>query len=114
MYHDMLESLLKVSKLPTDTLLYPAHEYTVDTLKFATRIDPHNTFLKKRLTDAITKKQHRQPTLPVLLSDELKTNPFLRCADPTIKAKVESLLHRSLNTPEAVFTALRHWKNTNG
>ena len=114
LYHEMYNSLLEVSKMAIDTHLYPAHEYTVDTLNFAEQIDPNNTLLKERLIEAFAKRQHRQPTLPVLLSDELKTNPFLRCHEQEIKKKIASLTHQSLDSDEAVFTALRRLKDIKG
>jgi hydroxyacylglutathione hydrolase len=114
LYHEMYHSLLKISKLKHNTRIYSGHEYTVSTLKFALRIDPSNRYLEKRLKEAELKIAQGQPTLPVLLSDELKTNPFLRCADPVIKKKVESLTHQQLHSTEAVFTALRQWKTTHG
>lgn len=111
LYHEMYNTLLKVSKMPANTSIYPAHEYTIDTLKFAEQIDPTNTQIKKRITEATAKRSLHQTTLPVLLSDELKTNPFLRCHMPAIKKKVETLTSKSLHSDEAIFTALRQWKN---
>jgi hydroxyacylglutathione hydrolase len=112
LYHEMFDTLLKVSKMPSDTYIYPAHEYTIDTLTFAEQIDPANTQIKKRLKEAVAKNRLQQPTLPVLLSDELQTNPFLRCHQPLIKQRVEALTSKSLQSDEAVFTALRQWKDT--
>lgn len=112
LYHEMFNTLLKVSKFPANTYIYPAHEYTLETLKFAQEIDPTNIHIKKRLTEASEKTRLHQPTLPVLLSDELNTNPFLRCHKQLIKKKVEALTSKSLRSDESVFTALRQWKNT--
>jgi hydroxyacylglutathione hydrolase len=110
-YQKMYTSLQKIAQLPKNTLLYPGHEYTVQTLLFAQHIDPNNRYIQTRLDRAKTQRAHAQSTLPVQLADELKTNPFLRCTTPTIQRAVESLTSQRLTSAQAVFTALREWKN---
>ncbi|HNP51280.1 MAG TPA: hydroxyacylglutathione hydrolase, partial [Nitrosomonas nitrosa] len=41
----MYTSLQKLTKLPDDTLIYCAHEYTLANIRFATAIDPNNPVL---------------------------------------------------------------------
>ena len=44
----MFESLGQIKKLPPDTLVYSAHEYTLKNAEFALSMEPHNENLKKR------------------------------------------------------------------
>lgn len=82
----MWESLSKLAALPGDTVICSGHEYTAANAKFALSVDPENAALLKRV-DAISEARAKnKPTVPSLLSDELETNPFLRAANPALKA----------------------------
>ena len=73
------QSLLKLKSLPADTKIYCGHEYTLSNVKFALSIDPQNQDLIK-LSEWVKQqdKDHR-PTIPTTLSEQLVSNPFLRC-----------------------------------
>ena len=73
-YDEMFHSLSKISSLKPNTKVYCAHEYTKENIKFALTIDSKNEELNKRSK----KLQNVEITIPSLLMDELKTNPFLR------------------------------------
>ncbi|WP_295313226.1 hydroxyacylglutathione hydrolase [Roseobacter sp.] len=82
----MWGSLSRLMKLPADTLVCSGHEYTAANAKFALTIDPDNKDLisrSERITEARAKGI---PTVPSTLALELDTNPFLRAADPDIRA----------------------------
>lgn len=82
----MWASLSKLAALPAETLVCSGHEYTEANARFAVTVDPKNPELDRRI-DAIKAKRARgEPTVPSLLSEELVTNPFLRAADPGIRA----------------------------
>jgi hydroxyacylglutathione hydrolase len=49
--------------------------------------------------------------LPSTIGDERATNPFLRAAEPALKAAAEAHAGRSLPDPVATFAELRAWKN---
>ena len=74
----------KIKELDPKTLIYCGHEYTENNLKFALEVNPNNknlkTFSKKvyKLIDA------GKPTVPSLLEDELKCNPFLQTENDEI------------------------------
>ncbi len=74
----MFHSLQKIKALPPETKIYCAHEYTERNGQFALHVDPHNLNLKKRMKQVLAKRNRQEPTVPFLLSEELKTNPFLR------------------------------------
>ncbi len=82
----MWASLSRLMTLPADTLVCSGHEYTAANAKFALTIDPDNKDLisrSERITEARAKGI---PTVPSTLALELETNPFLRAADPDIRA----------------------------
>ena len=84
-HEEMFNSLNKIKKLPPDTKIYCGHEYTKSNFNFCLAYDPKNTFLKDKKIDIQKKLDSNQPTIPSTLSQEIKTNIFLRCNDPQIK-----------------------------
>jgi hydroxyacylglutathione hydrolase len=57
---------------------YSAHEYTASNAKFAASVEPGNSDLMKRIDEISAKRSRGEPTVPSMLGDEKKTNPFLR------------------------------------
>ena len=82
----MWQSLSKLMALPPETMVYSGHEYTAANAKFALTVDPGNSALISRSDAISTARKHGRPTVPTTLADELATNPFLRAADPDIRA----------------------------
>lgn len=74
----MWNSFEKILKLPDETLIYCGHEYTLGNAKFCLEIEPENADLQKRYAEARELRRAGQPTLPVSLETEKKTNVFLR------------------------------------
>ncbi len=107
----MHASLKKLSALPDDTLVYCAHEYTLENIRFAKKVEPANRqLLEREIRDLKTRKQGR-PTLPSTMALEKATNPFLRCEHPAV---IEAASHFSGSLPDdatKVFTAVREWRN---
>ncbi|HEX7606274.1 MAG TPA: hydroxyacylglutathione hydrolase C-terminal domain-containing protein, partial [Usitatibacter sp.] len=58
------------------------------------------------------KREKGAPTLPSTISDELATNPFLRCDEPAIIAAAARHAGRALKDRVEVFAAIREWKNS--
>lgn len=108
----MFCSLDKLSKLPTNTHIFCAHEYTLSNLAFAKTLMPTNTQLAIYTEECEKKRRMHQPTVPSVLSTELEINPFLRHNDPEIfsilkdKGLIES--HNNLE----VFRAIRKAKDS--
>ena len=107
-HDDMLNSLNKLKILPPETKVYCGHEYTKTNLDFCLKYDPDNARLKEKSAEIKLKLDSNLPTIPTSISDELKTNIFLRCNNNVIK--------RALNlkdaTDQEVFTKLRDLKDT--
>jgi len=72
------KSLEKLRNLPDDTIIYCAHEYTESNAKFALSVDPHNNDLLAQTEVVKAKRSRGESTIPMLLREEKKANPFLR------------------------------------
>lgn len=101
------QSLLKLRKLPDDTVIYCGHEYTLSNARFSVTVDPENEALKARLADIEKARAAGKPTIPSTMAEERVTNPFLRADDPAI-AKAIGM---SGAGADAVFTEIRERKN---
>lgn len=77
----MFDSLAKLSALPGDTKLCCGHEYTESNGRFALSVDGDNPALLARMEQARQQRAAGQPTVPSVLADELKANPFLNAGD---------------------------------
>tara|TARA_Y100000591_G_scaffold285838_1_gene268356 strand:+ start:839 stop:1597 length:759 start_codon:yes stop_codon:yes gene_type:complete len=84
-HEEMFNSLNKIKSLPPDTKIYCGHEYTKSNLNFCLKYNSKNAFLKEKEIDILKKLNSNQPTIPSTLSQEIRTNIFLRCNDPEIK-----------------------------
>lgn len=73
----MYQSLNRLATLPDETMVYCAHEYTLDNGRFAISVFPNYQPLKNRLEQVKQLRQNHLPTLPISLGEEKKTNPFL-------------------------------------
>lgn len=82
----MWSSLTKLMALPPETIVCSGHEYTASNAAFAKTVDPNNADLAARSNDIEAKRTKGIPTVPSSLALELATNPFLRAADPNIRA----------------------------
>jgi len=81
------DSLSRIKALPSETMLYCAHEYTMANAKFALHADPDNDALKAYSDEIDAKRAKDEPTVQTQLARELETNPFLRADDPGMQAK---------------------------
>jgi hydroxyacylglutathione hydrolase len=77
----MYRSLQRLSELPADARLYPAHEYTLSNARFAAHVDPDNRVLEQRLADVQALREAGTITLPTTVAAEVETNPFVRASN---------------------------------
>ncbi|MBC6414935.1 MAG: hydroxyacylglutathione hydrolase [Bdellovibrionales bacterium] len=89
--HQMFESLNLIKKLPLETKVYCAHEYTLKNAKFALSLDSKNLHLQKRFKKISQLRKENQPTVPFLLKEECLTNPFLRVPCVSDFARIRKL-----------------------
>jgi len=108
----MTESLTRLASLPAETMMYCAHEYTVDNLGFAKWVEPDQKDIIERDEAEMVKQEKGEVTLPTTVALELSTNPFLRFQQADVKAAAENYAGKSLTEDWEVFAALREWKDT--
>ena len=102
-YKQMFNSLNRLKDLPTDTKIYCGHEYTKNNLNFCLTYDQNNEVLRKKgewINSNTT-------TMPSSIGEELKTNIFLRCNDPSIK----NALNLKNSSDQEIFVKLRDLKD---
>ena len=107
----MSTSLGKLAKLPPQTLICCAHEYTMSNIRFALEVDPANINLQNWSKAATQLRQSELPTVPTTLAQELLVNPFLRCDSLGVISGVQRYTGQLMSDPVAIFTALRTWKD---
>jgi len=109
-FDQMYESLLKLKKLPENTIVYSGHEYTTANLMFANHVEP----LNKNIRDSLSKVQELRskniPTLPTSIKEEKLINPFLRCDDESLQIIMRKKFNTDLSELN-IFSALREWKD---
>jgi hydroxyacylglutathione hydrolase len=83
----MWGSLSKLlQRLPDDTQIYCAHEYTQGNARFALSVEPDNLELVARARAVDLARKKGQPTIPTNMAMEKATNPFLRPDSAGIQA----------------------------
>jgi hydroxyacylglutathione hydrolase len=107
----MHASLRKLAALPPDTQVYCAHEYTMSNLRFAAAVMPDNADVLQRMRTDGAKRERNEPTVPSSIGLELRTNPFLRSAEPAVVAAARQHQADAANDPATIFGVLRRWKD---
>lgn len=102
---EMVSSLDKIRSLPDQTRVWCAHEYTLKNLQFALTVDQQNQDLRSRFATVKLMRQQSQATVPSLLGEEKRTNPFLRWDQPNLQTTVNS------HDPIQTFARLRGMKD---
>jgi hydroxyacylglutathione hydrolase len=103
----MFHSLNKFKSLPKDIKIYCGHEYTKKNFEFCIKYDPYNDSLKEKRDWINLKIKSKLPTIPTSVGEELKTNIFLRCNEPSIK----NTLNLNNSSEQEIFTKLRLLKD---
>jgi hydroxyacylglutathione hydrolase len=106
----MYYSIQKLKNLPKNTQIYCGHEYTINNLEFAKTVEPFNKDIISSYNNALNLQNNDIPTLPALLSTELKINPFLRSDIREVQANIMDKF-KTNKVEEDIFTAIRQWKD---
>ena len=77
-YEQMTESILKIRSLPDCTKIFCGHEYTESNGKFAEFLDSRDDLLKKKILNIKKDRLKSKPTIPAILEEEKKLNPFMK------------------------------------
>lgn len=103
----MWSSLLKLRALPDTTRVYSGHEYTLTNLDFALSLEPESSVLGEKRKQVADWRASDLPSVPSLLGEEKKLNPFLRADD----WKLAKRLNLGTAGPVKVFAQLRRRKD---
>ena len=76
-YDDMFQTLQRFRHLSGDFRLYCAHEYTEKNAAFALAKCPGNAVIRQRADAVKNLRANGRFTVPLILSEELASNPFL-------------------------------------
>lgn len=104
-------SLSRLSALPEDTAVYCTHEYTLSNLAFAQALEPDNPALSDYVQQVRARRAAGLPSLPSSIGLERRINPFLRCKQAALRARVERHAGHALGDETEVFAVLRQWKD---
>ena len=107
----MHASLQRLAALPAPTRIYCTHEYTLANLRFAAAVEPDNRQVRERLAAVTALRERGGCSLPSDLALERATNPFLRCSEAAVVARVREAGEPQAPDAEEVFARLRRWKD---
>ncbi len=110
----MRHSLAKLRALPDTTRVHCAHEYTLANLTFARSFLPDDTSLVEFERQCRNQRDAGVPTVPSVLAEERRLNPFLRWDEPSVaEAARRYAADRNLpaGTDDEGFAAIRHAKD---
>ncbi|SIO19539.1 hydroxyacylglutathione hydrolase [Parasphingorhabdus marina DSM 22363] len=74
----MFENMQKLSRLPGETSVYCAHEYTQSNGEYALVAEPDNEALRHRMNEVVAARARGEATVPTTIALEQATNPFMR------------------------------------
>jgi len=107
----LANALQMIASLPQETLIYPAHEYTMANLAFCRTVNPSNKALQRFMQQCEKRLRDAGRTLPTTLHEELAINPFLRCNDPEIIENVRAFSQQPSLDQLGTLRFLRAWKD---
>ncbi|QDZ06595.1 hydroxyacylglutathione hydrolase [Sphingomonas panacisoli] len=76
----MHANLQRLAKLPPETQVYCAHEYTLSNAIYAHVAEPGNADIAERLATVERMRDRGEPTVPTTIGEERATNPFMRAS----------------------------------
>lgn len=110
-YAQMLQALTQLRSLPANARLWCAHEYTLKNLRVAVQLgedNPEQAARLARLEHSVAQagtEPHEWMTIPLVLSEEIETNPFLRWDQQSLQKAIDT--RGSLET----FTHVRQFRD---
>ncbi len=83
----MFANMQRLAKLPDDTIVYCAHEYTESNGRYALVAEPGNEAIVARMADVIAARARGDATVPTTIGLERATNPFMRADSAAMLAE---------------------------
>ena len=74
----MFANMARLEKLPPETRVYCAHEYTQSNGRYALVAEPGNPAIRARMAEVDAARAAGEPTVPTTIALERATNPFMR------------------------------------
>ncbi|HEX2736457.1 MAG TPA: hydroxyacylglutathione hydrolase [Polyangiaceae bacterium] len=108
MMNDSLNA--KLARLPPETRVYFAHEYTANNLRFAEHVEPGNPAVQARSKAVAVARERGEWTTPSTIALERATNPFMRVDAPEIVARYRPEFTHEPTAAE-IFAKLRSAKD---
>lgn len=106
----MQGSLDRIGALPGETRVFCAHEYTLSNCDFALAVEPNNTDLLRRASEAEAQRAAGRMTLPTTLDEERRVNPFLRTREPGVVAAAQKR-EPGAEAGASTLAVIRAWKD---
>mmetsp|Transcript_27052 Transcript_27052/g.4993 ORF Transcript_27052/g.4993 Transcript_27052/m.4993 type:complete len:108 (+) Transcript_27052:379-702(+) len=86
----VLQTIAKLLAFPDTTLIFPGHEYSDTTLKFALFVEPKNVALIRKAMWVVERRSRYLVTIPSSLHEEKSYNPFLRVFTASVMQKLNA------------------------
>jgi len=83
----MFANMQRLAKLPPETRVYCAHEYTQSNGRYALVAEPENAAIAERMAEVDAARAAGEATVPTTIRQELATNPFMRAQTAEILAE---------------------------
>ncbi|MBX3566093.1 MAG: hydroxyacylglutathione hydrolase [Sphingomonas sp.] len=83
----MFANMQRLAKLPPETRVYCAHEYTQSNGRYALAAEPDNAAIVRRMAEVDAARARGEATVPTTIAAELATNPFMRAQSAEILAE---------------------------
>ena len=109
---ELHQSILRLSELSDNTVLFCVHEYTEANLAFARKIDPNNKAIRYYSTRVSLLRSQGGPTSPTTVRLEKLINPFFRCDRAEIKSGVARMARLSVESDAECFATMRKLKDS--
>ncbi|MGH7066873.1 MAG: hydroxyacylglutathione hydrolase [Acetobacteraceae bacterium] len=92
--NEMFSSLKRLAALPGESRVCCGHEYTLANARFALSLRPDDQALQARADEARQSRAAGAPTVPTLIEEERRLNPFLLARDTAEFARIRALKDR--------------------
>jgi hydroxyacylglutathione hydrolase len=86
----ILSTIEKLKTLPDETLIFPGHEYSEYTLRFARYIDGKNSSALAKGRWVFRRRNRYFCTIPMTMKEEKSYNPFLRLGTEAVQEKTST------------------------
>jgi hydroxyacylglutathione hydrolase len=107
----MHASLSRLAALPPETQVYCGHEYTAANLRFAQAVEPDNADVREHTERVRQWRSSGLPSLPSTIGLERRINPFLRCAETSVRQAAQARAGATFSSALEVFATVRRWKD---